>query len=184
MTNDVAAGERHSNRWRVLGWGCAVALLALPFIAMQFTSEVDWSPIDFVVMAILFAMAGLAIELAVRASAKISYRTGAAVAALAGFLLVWVNLAVGFLGDEGNPANLLFVAVLAIAAGGAFVARGRPDGMARAMIAAAAVQALIGALALVAPLGSPGWPGVYEAVLGTTLFCGLWLLSAWLFRRA
>jgi len=31
---------------------------------------------------------------------------------------------------------------------------------------------------------SPGSEGVYEVVLGTGLFTPLWLLSAWLFRKA
>ena len=30
--------------WRMLGWGTAILLLATPFVAMRFTSEVNWSP--------------------------------------------------------------------------------------------------------------------------------------------
>ena len=42
--------------WKVLritGWAFAAVLLLLPAIAMQFTSEIDWSPSDFIVMGAL-----------------------------------------------------------------------------------------------------------------------------------
>ena len=55
---------------------------------------------------------------------------------------------------------------------------------ARALLAAAAAQALVGAIAMAAGLASPGEAGVYEVVLSTAIFAPLWLLSAWLFRRA
>jgi len=102
----------------------------------------------------------------------------------AAFLLVWVNLAVGFLGDEGNPANLMFLGVIAIAIFGAIVARARAAGMSNAMLIAAGAQVLAGATGLATGWASPGSEGIYEVVLGTGLFTPMWLLSAWLFRKA
>jgi hypothetical protein len=113
-----------------------------------------------------------------------AYRTGAAVAVAASFLLVIVNGAVGFLGDEDNPANLIFLGIILIAALGSAIARFRAAGMARAMFTTAAAQVLAGIVALAAGLGSAGADGIYEVVLGTSLFSGLWLLSAGLFRKA
>jgi hypothetical protein len=109
------------------------------------------------------------IELAARASGSLAYRAGVVVAVGASVMLLWVNGAVGFLGDEDNPANLIFGAVLLTVAIGAFVARFRAAGMARAMFAAAGVQLLIGVIALAAGLGSQGYAGLYEVVMGTTL---------------
>jgi hypothetical protein len=43
---------------------------------------------------------------------------------------------------------------------------------------------LVGAIALGFGLGASGRDGLYEAVMGTSLFTGLWLASAWLFARA
>ena len=103
---------------------------------------------------------------------------------LASFLLVWVNLAVGFLGSEGNPANILFLLVLGIAIGGSIATRLRAAPMVRTMFAAAIVQVLVATTALAAGWASPGWAGVYEVVMGSTLFGGLWLISAALFRNA
>jgi hypothetical protein len=177
-------GQRLWNALRVVGWGFAAVILLLPLVAMQFTSEVDWGFGDFVVMGALLGGSGLVLELATQKSASLCYRFGATFAVAAAFLLVWVNLAVGFLGDEGNPANLLFLGVIAIAIIGAIVARARPAGLANAMLIAAGAQVLAGATGLAAGWASPGSEGIYEVMLGTGLFTPLWLLSAWLFRKA
>jgi hypothetical protein len=177
-------GQRLWNALRVVGWGFAAVILLLPLVAMQFTSEVNWGFGDFVVMGALLGGAGLVLELATQKSASLSYRFGATFAVAAAFLLVWVNLAVGFLGDEGNPANLMFLGVIAIAIFGAMVARARAAGMSNAMLIAAGAQVLAGATGLATGWASPGSEGIYEVVLGTGLFTSMWLLSAWLFRKA
>jgi hypothetical protein len=177
-------GQSLWNALRVVGWGFAVVILLLPLVAMQFTSEVNWGFGDFVVMGALLGGSGLVLELATQKSASLSYRFGATFAVAAAFLLVWVNLAVGFLGDEGNPANLMFLGVIAIAIFGAIVARARAAGMSNAMLIAAGAQVLAGATGLATGWASPGSEGIYEVVLGTGLFTSMWLLSAWLFRKA
>jgi hypothetical protein len=177
-------GERIWTWLRLAGWGGAVVILLLPVVAMRFTSEVDWTLSDFIVMGALLGGSGLVLELATRRATSLAYRFGVTVAVAACFLLVWVNLAVGFLGDEGNPANLMFLGVIAVAFAGALAARSRPAAMARAMLAAAAAQVLAGAIGFAAGWAAPGGQGVYEVVMGTSLFTGLWLLAAWLFRKA
>lgn len=170
--------------WRLIGWGGAATLLAVPLVAMRFTDEVLWTASDFVFAGAMFGVVGAGFEIAVRMSRNTAYRAGAALGLLAGLLLVWVNGAVGFLGDEGNVWNLLFAAVLLTAAGGAAIGGYRAAGVARAMFAAAAVQVGIGVAALAAGLGSAGAAGLYEAVMGTSLFAALWLVSAGLFLKA
>ena len=177
-------GERIWNWLRVAGWGGAAIVLLLPAVAMRFTREVDWSLSDFVVMAALLGGSGLLLELATRRSTSLAFRLGCALAVAACFLLVWVNGAVGFFGDEGNPANLLFLGVIAVAAAGALLTPARPAGMARAMAVAAAGQVAVGALGFAAGWASPGAAGAYEAVMGTGLFTALWLGSAALFLKA
>lgn len=72
-------------------------LLLVPFIAMQFTSEVAWSPFDFLVMGALIFGTGLLINMVPRKAGN--YRVAARVAAIVGiiflFLWVWAELAVG-----------------------------------------------------------------------------------------
>ncbi|MEA3015254.1 MAG: hypothetical protein QOD42_3799 [Sphingomonadales bacterium] len=84
------------------------------------------------------------------------------------------HLAVGIIGTEADPANLVYGGVLAIA--GALVARFRPHGMALALAATALAQALVAAGALIAGFG--------QASMVTALFVAPWLVSAWLFRMA
>jgi hypothetical protein len=157
-------------------WGIAGALLLLPLVAMQFTDEVAWGPFDFIVFGgMLFCACGT-YELAARMSGNRAYRAGAGLALAAGFFLVWVNLAVGIIGDEGNPANLLYGGVLVVGIAGAIVARFQPEGMARALVATAVAQALVVPVALV--------HRSVEGVVLTGVFVLLWLTSAWLFRKA
>jgi hypothetical protein len=176
--------ERIWNRLRIAGWSGAAVLLALPLVAMRFTSEVDWALGDFVVMGALLGGSGLVLELATRKANSLMYRLGVTTAVATSFLLVWVNLAVGFLGDEGNPANLMFLGVILVAAAGAIVARSRPKAMANAMLVAAGAQVLAGATGFAAGWSAPGAQGLYEVVMGTTLFTALWLGSAALFWKA
>jgi len=158
-------------------------LLLLPLAAMQFTQEVAWGAPDFIVLGSMLAAACLTVELAAWATGNSAYRAAVGVAVAAAFLLIWVNLAVGFLGSEDNDANLIFGGVLAVAIAGAIVARFQAAGMAKAMSAAAA-QILVGIVALAAGWASAGPDGLYEVGIGSGFFAALWLLSAWLFQRA
>ena len=167
------AGTRHGIPWRAIGWGTAALLIMVPLVAMQFTEEVNWTASDFLFAVVLFGSVGLAFEFIVRTSSSVAYRFGAAIALLAAFLTIWVNCAVGMIGDEDNPLNLMFGAVLIVALGGAILARLKPAGMARAMAVAAVAQ--VGASA--AGLSTDLRGGVLS--MG---FAGLWLVSAWLFR--
>lgn len=165
-----------------MAWSAAASLWLLPLLAMQFTDEVNWSGFDFVIFGAMLALAGGMLELAVRITDSVPYRAAAAVAVITAFMLMWINGAVGIIGSENNPANLLYVGVLATALGGTILARSRPRGMMLAMIATAAIQALVPLIAFVAlPDASSSLPDV---VLLTTFFCGLWLVSAALFRAS
>jgi hypothetical protein len=125
-------GGRPGSRWRIAIWGGAALLLALPLVAMQFTREVVWGPVDFAVFGAMLAAACGAWELATRASGNMAYRAAAGVAIATALLTIWANLAVGMIGDKDNPLNLMFAGVLAFGLVGALVARFRPQGMAYA----------------------------------------------------
>jgi hypothetical protein len=107
-----------------------------------------------------------------------AYPAGAVVAAGAAVLLVLVNATVGFIGSEDDAVNLLFFGVLTLALGGAVIVRFRAEGMARAMAVTAGAQLATAALATALV------PDIQGFLLGTAMFVPLWLLSAWLFRRA
>ncbi|MGY3266746.1 hypothetical protein [Lysobacter sp. HA35] len=165
------------NRLRPFVWGAATALLLLPAVAMRFDTGVDWTLPDFVVMgAMLYGACGV-YEVATRMSRDRWYRAGAGMAVVTGFLLTWVTLAVGIIDSERDVANLVFPGVLLVGAIGAVSARLRAQGMASAMIAAAAAQSIAAAFAMFA--GHDGKGGYAAAV-----FVPMWLASAWLFKRA
>ena len=178
------AGRPRGSRWRLVPWAIATCLLLLPLVAMQFTDEVDWDETDFIVMgALLFGACG-AFELAARLTGNMAYRAGIAVAVVGVFLLIWINLAVGIIGSEDNPANLMYLGVPGVGVVGALIGRFKPDGMARALVAAALAQGLVAVIAWTAGLGSEGenYPQVIVVLNG--FFAALWLISAWLFRKA
>jgi len=184
MTGMEETAVRGGGHWRLLGWGGAVALLALPFVAMQFTREVDWTLSDFVLFGAMLGVVGLGIEFLVRQSGQLSYRVAAALAMVTAFLLVWMNLAVGIIGSENNDANMMFAAVLATACGGSLIVHFKPRGMSNAMLATAAVQLAVGIIALAMDLGTDGkaWPR--DVIVLTGGYAGLWLLAAGLFGIA
>jgi hypothetical protein len=78
-----------------------------------------------------------------------AYRFAVGVALAAAFILFWMSLAVGLIGSEDNPANLLYVGVLAVGIIGAIIARLQPHGMARALFATALAQASVPVIALI-----------------------------------
>lgn len=164
--------------WRMIGWGIAGFLLLLPLVA-----GAPWTASDFVFMGVLFGLVGLGIELAVRRG-NAAFTMAAGLAIAASFLLIWINAAVGIIGSEQDDANLLFLAVVALALFGSIAALFRPAGMAVAMVAAAVAQLLVPVAAwllwpdLAAALSEP------EVIVLTGFFAAMWLASAWLFRKA
>lgn len=169
--------------WRIIGWGAAAILLLVPLVAMQFTPEVDWTAGDFVFAGVMFAIVGGTLELAVWRSTSRAYRAAVALALVAGFLHVWITVAVGIIGSEANPGNLLYLAVVAIAMFGSIVALGRPAGMAVAMGVAAAAEAAVPFIAF-ARVADPASDVLRpEVAVITIVFTAMWLLSAMLFRR-
>lgn len=185
MANETGRRKgRRTNRWRMAGWSLAALLLALPPIAMMSGEAVAWTRSDFAFAAAMIGGVGVLFKLAARYSRSALYRLGSPVALGAGFMLVWSSLAVGIIGDEGNPANLMYAGVLAVAVAGTFVARAAPAGMARAMTAAAAAQSLAAAVAFGYGLGAAEPPGRLGILAINGCFTLLWLVAALLFRKA
>ena len=170
--------DRRDWSWlRPVGWGGSLALLTAPFVAMLLVpgSGVNWTVGDFLFLAMLLGIIGLALELVVRASDSWAYRGGATLALAAGSMLLVANGSVGYIGSEDNPYNLLFYGVLLIAVLGSAMARFRAGGMAFAMAAAGLAHVVAGGI---------GFPQDLRTGPITIVFAAMWLGSAWLFRRA
>lgn len=159
-------------------------ILLIPLLAMQFTDEVVWDLADFTIAGVLLFGAGLTFDLVARKGSDVAYRIAVGLAVAGALILVWMNLAVGIIGNEDNPANLMYLGVLAVGIIGAFIARFQPRGMARALFATALAQALVALIALT--FGMQRLPGssAVEIVTLNAFFVVLFAVSAMLFRYA
>ena len=180
-------GGRRGSRLRIAAWAAVVALILLiPLIAMQFSDEWNWDLFDFVFAGALLFGAGLTYELVAKKGGTTAYRAAVGVAVATALILVWVNAAVGIIGDD-ESVNLMYFGVLAIGIIGALIARLRPQGMARALFAMAIAQMLVPVIVLTIPnfrgvlVEPPGVVGVFGL---NAFFVMLWIGSAWLFRKA
>jgi hypothetical protein len=172
--------------------GC---IMLVPVLGSLFVEGWNWGLFDFVILAALLFGTGLAYELISRKGGTAAYRIAVGMACATGFLLVFINAAVGIIGD--GLVNLLYFGVLAVGFIGAFMARFEPRGMSLALFATAVAQILVPVIALA--MWEAGWhdllvepnsphspfdPGI-AAIFGLNgVFAVLFVASALLFRRA
>lgn len=161
--------------------GIAFATACILFIPLL--TKAPWSRFDFVVAGALVFGTGLTFELIGRKGGTLAYRAGVGVACMTGLLLVWMNLAVGLIGNENNPANLMYSGVIAVGFVGAYVTRLEPRGMSLTLAATAIAQALVPLIAL-AIWRPPFTSGVVQVLGVNALFVAMWAVSALLFRFA
>ncbi|HEX6129853.1 MAG TPA: hypothetical protein VF071_12605 [Candidatus Limnocylindria bacterium] len=174
----------------VMRWGrwvlVTAAVLAVPAIAMALnlgipdpgsgSEGVNWGPMDFAIMGALVLGSGLMYEYAGSRAGSFAHRAAVAIAVAAGLFLIWVNLAVGMIGSEGNPANLMYLFVLFVALVGAAIARFEPREASIAMFATATAHVAVVAIALVAGMG--------PTLFADAFFIGAWVVSGLLFRQS
>src|SRR5262245_58204857 len=65
------------------------ALLLIPYFAMKFGDEVNWTALDFIVMGIMLLATGLGIEVALRILKLTWMRVVGVLAILFVFVMVW-----------------------------------------------------------------------------------------------
>lgn len=74
-----------------------ISILLIPFIAMQFTDEVNWEAGDFLLAFILLSTMGFSVYFALNLmNIKLKWLTITLIVFL--FILVWIELAVGIFG--------------------------------------------------------------------------------------
>jgi len=77
---------------------CIALILLVPLIAMQFTTQVHWSVLDFIVAGTLLLIGGLILELILKKVAKKQNRTVLVLILIISLLLIWAELAIGLFG--------------------------------------------------------------------------------------
>src|SRR5690349_2991959 len=79
-----------------------VAILMIPLVAMQFTTEVNWTGFDFAAAGILLAFTGLVLTFALRKVRSTKSRLVAVGLIGLGFLYCWAEMAVGIFTNLGS----------------------------------------------------------------------------------
>ena len=72
-----------------------VLLLLIPLIAMQFTNEVRWAFLDFIIAGVLLIGTGLSCNFVIQKVKNTKFRIAICLAILALLFLIWAELAVG-----------------------------------------------------------------------------------------
>jgi hypothetical protein len=87
-----------TNNRRMLIVSVVTLLLMVPFVAMQFTSEVNWTPADFIIAGVLLFGTGLLCEIVLTNVKTLWSRLAICGLVLVMLFLVWAELAVGIFG--------------------------------------------------------------------------------------
>lgn len=86
------------NNRRMIIISILASILIIPFIAMQFTNEVNWSFFDFAVATILLTSIGLAIDLTLDRIQTSKMRIMIIAVIILLGMIIWAELAVGIFG--------------------------------------------------------------------------------------
>lgn len=178
MTDTDTLPAPARNGWRIAMWGVLLALLALPALMMQLSSEWVWTRSDFVFAAILLGFLGVAGEVAMRFGRRMPARIGIALAGLTAFFTLWSNAAVGIIGAEGEPVNMWFTLTTLGAILAAALVRLRAGPMRLITGAMSFVPTIAG---IQAASTMPGH-GVEWGILAA--FSLMWILASFCFDRA
>jgi hypothetical protein len=113
------------------------------------------------------------------------YRRAIGFALFTAAIIPWMNGAVGLIGNESNPANVVYYIVLSIGYLGAIISRFRPDGMTNTMFCVFGGQALI---TISVPIFTilQGFPvdGAIKLFILNGILASLFATSAYLFQKS
>jgi hypothetical protein len=169
-------------------------VLLIPLMGNLFMGW-SWRWFAFPVWGGILFGTGLTYEFVAAKGGTRAYRTAVGIACVTGFILFWINAAVGIIGD--GPVKLLYLGVFAVGFFGALIARFQPRGMSLALFATAVAQMLVPVIALVIWKAGgqdllsdpnsphpPFHPGIGPVFGLNGVFAALWVGAGLLFRRA
>jgi hypothetical protein len=173
---------------RLLVWAAVVGcILMIPLVAMQFTTEVNWTFGDFMAMGILLYGCACIYEF-IAMQGGVMYRVAVGIGVVTAFLLIWINLAVGIIGSEDNPANALYLGVIIIGMLGAALSRMKARGLSITLWIVAAYQFVVPFIALAIwhpqAISADEGPGVVGVIALNTIIASMFTVSGILFRNS
>lgn len=176
--------KKQKNLSKSILWVALVTALvfSMPLVAMQFTTQVNWSVTDFIIMGILIFGTAFSYVLLTRLSPTIIHRVAFALAIGSTFLLIWANLSVGLIGSGPNAANLMYIGIVAIVITGTFLSSFTAKGMERVMFTVAIALLLFAVIQLLAKMYQYTGSSVIEIIGVNAFFATVFAVSGLLFR--
>lgn len=158
-------------------------LLSVPAIAMRLGDLVQWSVLDFVFAGGSIFTAQLALFGFIRKSKRREVRRASVLSVLGVVLLLWVNGAVGLIGNESNDFNALFLLIPLFLFVGFVVNRGALSKMWKLLLTVAIYHAALTLVGLI--LYQQDYPDhpITGTVIGNIGFVCIWALAAHFFAE-
>jgi len=169
---------------RTIVWSIILLLILILPVIMQFTDEISVG--EAVAYGVLLLIAGGFYELWKWLKIRTKkYRIAFGIGFGGALLLGWANGAVGIIGSENNPANLMYGAVFAVGLVGCLLSQLRPRGMVYTLFTAAIVQLLIPVIALFIWPAQASWgdAGVIGVFIINVFFALIFVGSSLVFRQ-
>lgn len=173
------------NKRRYIVWAIVMTLILTISVVASLTNEVQYN--ETIAYIIMLLVIGGTYELwQWLKTHNTRYRFAFGVGLTGLFFLGWVSGAVGIIGSENNPANLMYWAVPTIGLTGSLLSRFKRSGMVSTLFAMAVVQILIPVFALCIWPAQASWgdAGVIGVFIFNSIFAMFFVASALLFRRA
>ena len=128
----------------------SASLLLIPYAASFITEEMEWTASDYFIVWVMLFVTGTFYAFISRLSSGLIYRSAVAVSCFTGLFMVWSNLAVGIIGNEDNPVNLVYFILIMVGLIASFAVRFKPRGLAYVTGGMAIALAVIAAYAIIA----------------------------------
>jgi len=166
--------------------GIVLAILFFPLILTVNGSHVDgqgwhWTVSDFAFIFIVLLGSAVVFELVARKMHTRAHRIALAASVLSGLLLVYINAAVGIIGED-NPGNLMYPGVIVLGLIVAAVGRFTAQAIIRALLVMATTLFIV---TMVTPIFFSRFePSPWKTVALDAMFIIFFLGSIQLFRQA
>ena len=170
---------------RLIIWTIVIVLILILLIVMQFSNEINWS--ETLAYSIILLIAGGLYELYqwLKKQSKM-YRIARYIGLFWIFFLGRVSGAIGIIGSENNPANIMYRAIPGIIIIGSLISQFKPYWMAFTLFITAFVQILVPIIALFIWPSKVSWgeAWVIGVFILNSIFSLIFIISALLFLRA
>lgn len=157
-------------------------ILLIPLAGELFVEGWNWGVGGFIFAGVMIFGTGVLFEIGRHMSKSNYYRAGFALALLAGFMIIWGNMAVGFIGED-NPANVLYMLMLLVAFLAVIGARLKAQAVSYILFGLALGQILIPFAAHIF-WSTDFEPGLTRILVLSAGFTGMWIVAALLFRQS